>query len=1046
MAAPLLTRKPLGTSVLGPDGTPTILEQIGSGLVTGFREIPLVGEVFDRGLTGSGFFNDADLEGMAQTAKFGPAGQVSEFAAEWIPQLLGGAAVWSAGRKLAVGAVGQIASKAIGGEVGAQAVRAAAMAGAKAGDVAPLLTRMMGGPLQQQLANTVLLLRQGAPGVAFENIPKSAILRTAEILGGNSLYGAVEVGDALLEGKPFVESLKEGGIAFALGAVAETGLTVGAKALLPGAREVDQGLAAARSVGKTQQFFDGVKQGLRTQSRDTQLELQTALQKIGQYNQLVNSAGLTAANAALGGEVAAARVTLTTASQSLKAIKGQQKVLTKSLAEDPTGFGMLGVVPIGGKRFGAWESGWHSFLLAVAETPEQLSKKLGPSAARMMRAFQRAEVHSSAMSGKINTAGLKMNETAHLATNTPLPKFDLRGGQGSKFLLDYAEIFDAAGKGAAGRTALRNFAIGKGLGAQQANDLVDMFEKQFVGDVSKLHKALEGVGMKPRLQPSLIPMVIKEGVPEEQLVNDFKTFFKASGMVPGDVAVAVKKLFNLDAMRKRGTMFSGHDAIADLMPQGMTLKRALALGAPLEGDPVIAWHRYMSGGYKRLAYANELGPNFELVKVMRGAVEQEGASVGLYNSMVDGALLRDYGTQASRSFAALATNIQTVAKMPFAFVPNSTQWINNLVQWGAKATFGSFGKTARQNTHFAGTLSMEDAVRGTGLMDSILAGRRESALDPNFRTPLGWLADAVYGAMPRPLNFNAYEGFNRLNGGGAGLWDGVRTLTMMSEGRLRGIAHQTASRRLQNAGVNVGATLDSISKLKAQGLTSDQALAQIFSQNQGRFLKELGWRSVQTSQFTPSPTRKPTYWNTPAGRVLTQFKTFALGQSRFMRDSVISEAAKGNFKPLAYATSIYPIAGHLVADTRALLRNKPNRETGLDRVLLDFGAVGGYALAGDFVMSIKKGRFAETLVGPTVSDIGRYGQSLFNGDSDKMWKDIQGLPLYNAVTKFFLQPLGAVTAASIQAVRDVEFDATDRYEGAAELDVPTLAEYGRTTQ
>lgn len=1039
MGAPLLVRKPLGTSVLGPDGTPTILEQVGSGVVTGFREIPIVGEVFERGLTGSGFFNDADLEGMAKTAKFGPAGQLAEFAAEWTPQLLGGAALWNMGRKLAVGAVGRIAASAIGGVEGATAVRAAALAGAESGEIAPLLTRAMGGQMRQQLANTVLLLRQGAPGVAFENIPKSAILRTAEILGGSSIFGAIETTDALMEGKPFIESVREGAIAAALTAGGEAALTVGAKAIFPGARAVDQGLAAARASGKTRDYFEGVKGRLRTASKEANTELQAALETTANYNRLVNAIGREGADAALGAEVAEARARMVLKSQEIKAIKGQQKTLVKSLAEDPTGFGLLGDVPVGSKRFGAWESGWHSFLLNVAETPEQLAKKLGVSASRTVRALQRAEVHASSMGGTINTKAVQMTERAHLAANVKMPKFDLRGGEGTEWMLEYADVFERGGK-----SALRNFMAGRGLAREQADSMLEIFEKQFLGDTAALHKALEAAGVEPRQLPGLVPMVMREGVPEEQLIQEFEGFFKKAGLSEADAAGAIGKLFNMDAMRKSGNMFTGHDAIADMLPEKMTLKRALELGAPLENDPVVAWHRYMSGGYKRLAYVNELGPNFELLKVMREAVKAEGGSVGLYNAIVDGALLKGYGSQASRSFAALATNIQTVAKMPFAVIPNSTQWINNLVQWGAKATFHSFGKTARRNTHFAGDLSLEDALRGTGLVDSILAGRRESALDPNFRTPLGWLADAVYSRT----GFNFFERNNRHNAGAAVLFDTVRTLTMMAEGRLRGITHNNAVRRLQTANINVKAVLERVARLKADGLDTDGALAQLFSTRKGEFLREVGWRGTQVAQFIPSPTRKPTAWNTPAGRVLTQFQTFSLGSARFVRDHVINEAAQGNFRPLAYATTIYPIAGHLVADARALTKGKPNEETGLDRFLLDVGSVGGFGLAGDMVMATKTGRLAERLVGPTITDIGRYGQFVFNGDSDRMWKEIKQLPLYRAVNNFMLQPLGAVTAASVKALREAEFDATDRYEGTAEreLEIQTLSDYGRTQQ
>ena len=160
---------------------------------------------------------------------------------------------------------------------------------------------------------------------------------------------------------------------------------------------------------------------------------------------------------------------------------------------------------------------------------------------------------------------------------------------------------------------------------------------------------------------------------------------------------------------------------------------------------------------------------------------------------------------------------------------------------------------------------------------------------------------------------------------------------------------------------------------------------------------------AQKTQFTPGATRRPLLWSTTYGQVLFQFKNYAMGQSRFLADQIFREAYQGNYRPLAYFASIYPVAGEFVKDVRTIIQGKKrDPDNGFERLMQNFVAVGGFGIISDFYSSSRWSRLLEWAVGPSMADGVDIIQAMFSGrfNNARAWAARQPI---TTTSKFVLE-------------------------------------------
>jgi hypothetical protein len=143
---------------------------------------------------------------------------------------------------------------------------------------------------------------------------------------------------------------------------------------------------------------------------------------------------------------------------------------------------------------------------------------------------------------------------------------------------------------------------------------------------------------------------------------------------------------------------------------------------------------------------------------------------------------------------------------------------------------------------------------------------------------------------------------------------------------------------------------------------------------------------------------------------MTLLKGYAFKQGVLLRDSLIREAGKGNWKPWIPFLILFPAVGEVISDLSQAAKGNTKRvqqllddetyEPGnaLKRYADNIGAVGGLGLASSLVDQARWGRVKGFLLGPAASDVattieagGALTDAIISGDMKKFQDTLQTL-------------------------------------------------------
>jgi len=138
-------------------------------------------------------------------------------------------------------------------------------------------------------------------------------------------------------------------------------------------------------------------------------------------------------------------------------------------------------------------------------------------------------------------------------------------------------------------------------------------------------------------------------------------------------------------------------------------------------------------------------------------------------------------------------------------------------------------------------------------------------------------------------------------------------------------------------------------------------------------LLEAGYQAIADTQPI-SQVDLPYYWQSPMGKLLTQYKSFAYKQYKFTKKFIWGELKKGNPKPVLTFLFVGSALGEGVGDLKAWLRGGRKRPDRLGiRIIDNLMTIGGFGLATDFLANLQYGTmgggFLKFIAGPTLSDI-----------------------------------------------------------------------------
>jgi hypothetical protein len=633
----------------------------------------------------------------------------------------------------------------------------------------------------------------------------------------------------------------------------------------------------------------------------------------------------------------------------------------------------------------------QKFLLGFLKSPEVMAREMGPgTGSKLAQTLQRAEVDKLIGQYHVGAKVADMRQRAAQITG-------LRGAKLNETMWGYIDEYERTGDLA----AIKAIADARGHHGMEAivkagDDLVD---KLLQGDpglgtkgqglvalgvdraFSKDDLAKAGVSrlwpkvvdrarvMDRKYRKSLLKEAEKKGMSKEEAQQ-------AVDILINEESGTLQKMARLDANRE----FHG------------TYKDALARGVPLVDDPFVALAKFGTEANHKLAYIRHFGTDrFDnLAKTIPGMVEAEGGSKALAIHLTKEIFRKRTHDSLMGHWMQAITDGQMASKLAFAVIPNATQSFNSALALGTGNLIRGITNSIR------GTGATDyDLMLAAALGESVNLAGREAFLETGRKTTIGWLADGVL----KGSGFTFVEKWNRMFGGATAEVSVVRSLGQAAEGRLRGRNLEATRRTLGQLDIDLDRVVGDI--------RSSGGMAKWMSdpQRSGPILRRAAFNGMRLTQFVqPDFSKMPLYWRHPAGRVAFQFKTYALNQTRFLRDQVLMEAANGNYRPLAMYVGVAPVLGDAVGDLRAWLKGKPEPkdDSGIKGYVDDIAALGGFGMMSDVAMSIGNRRFLEWAVGPTGSDIGKMAEIIVANDRAKaVTKFVGGLPLSQALMRLW---------------------------------------------
>lgn len=127
--------------------------------------------------------------------------------------------------------------------------------------------------------------------------------------------------------------------------------------------------------------------------------------------------------------------------------------------------------------------------------------------------------------------------------------------------------------------------------------------------------------------------------------------------------------------------------------------------------------------------------------------------------------------------------------------------------------------------------------------------------------------------------------------------------------------------------------------------------------------------TVSSTQFSSGLLDLPLWWNSPEGKLATQFKQFSYKQVLLIKRVMLDEIAKGNYRPLITFLGAGLVIGEVASDTRSLIAFRKRNPKGFDRMLDNLSAVGAGGIFHDLIKQQAYGNTAGYLLGPAVNDL-----------------------------------------------------------------------------
>ena len=625
-------------------------------------------------------------------------------------------------------------------------------------------------------------------------------------------------------------------------------------------------------------------------------------------------------------------------------------------------------------------------LMKTIRTPEGIAGKMGGIAKiTMIEPLQRADMYSQ-------LANLKTRYDVEKWFGTTLKNM---GGDKKLARKDpeyFMDLFDAWElKSNAG---VRDYMQRAGRGEADIVGQLKVFSemKTRMRDIAK---ELEAMGAEPLMTQAdltkrgvmeYLPQQIIRGLKDAQLRKGLMKTLGARGTdawMMNNKAQGLAKMGSFDHARVMNGSLKSKLADPDLK-------------TIYESNPFRAFEHYSNGGQYRIAYGKEFGLDGEMrlgiVKGIRNenaamAAKEQGITLEqalkqgsgaraemLADGIFDQAFGRHHLDIYAQNISRIMLSGQVMSKLGLAVIPNLSQSMNVIAYGDFKHAYKAFRNAGHDRKHVEESLGILQSMFDRGAVNTQSGATREAVGN------VGLIAEAAERGAANVLKWTGFTGvemFNRRISGATGMYIYKDLVGGLASGKLIGRNYDEAIRKLESMNIHPNDVKALLKGYREQG-------EKFFQSELGQELEHRAvYRAAQITQFTPGSLRRPAYWDHPVGKIITQFKSFALNHGRFMKDQIFAEAAQGNMKPLAKVLALYPVAGEIIGDVKSIAKMKPNERRGLERIVGNFTAVGGLGLFTDTIQAAAWGGMSDSFLGPTAGDFFDLGESLLTADPQR---------------------------------------------------------------
>lgn len=160
-----------------------------------------------------------------------------------------------------------------------------------------------------------------------------------------------------------------------------------------------------------------------------------------------------------------------------------------------------------------------------------------------------------------------------------------------------------------------------------------------------------------------------------------------------------------------------------------------------------------------------------------------------------------------------------------------------------------------------------------------------------------------------------------------------------------------------------------VDQLKGLGIDPADAVKQAGILTRDQLLKAANSNAFKANFFGDALSL-PRVLSTPEGRFFFQFKSWGYQQAKFIKDTVVKPAMKGDYGPLSRWLVGSQLSGEAIADIKSAVRNR-KRPEGLARLIENEAQGSGLGVLDDVLNAVLRGDagFYGLAGGPTMGDI-----------------------------------------------------------------------------